>query len=138
MSEINKSIGSITSKITEHGAPVIEQLLDKLTGKGALVKYNFEDLKIEMPSATDPKGRTIGGSKMIIHGTITVSARVQKINNESEGSISKSGNVNDSYGSMRKNSDNITTNNIEKESFKTLDDEPALKDYDSSNEISST
>jgi hypothetical protein len=39
---------------------------------------------------------------------------------------------------MRKNSDNITTNNIEKESFKTLDDEPALKDYDSSNEISST
>ena len=60
MSEINKSIGSITSKITEHGAPVIEQLLDKLTGKGALVKYNFEDLKIEMPSATDPKGRTIG------------------------------------------------------------------------------
>ncbi|WP_415312119.1 hypothetical protein [Candidatus Nitrosocosmicus sp. FF01] len=138
MSEINKSIGSITSKITEHGAPVIEQLLDKLTGKGALVKYNFEDLKIEMPSATDPKGRTIGGGKMIIHGTITVSARVQKINNESEGSISKSGNVNDSYGSMRKNSDNITTNNIEKESFKTLDDEPALKDYDSSNEINST
>ena len=75
---------------------------------------------------------------MIIHGTITVSARVQKINNESEGSISKSGNVNDSYGSMKKNSDNITTSNTEKESFKTLDDEPALKDYDSSNEISST
>jgi hypothetical protein len=33
MSEINKNLGKITETISEHGAHVIEQLLDKLTGK---------------------------------------------------------------------------------------------------------
>ncbi len=138
MSEINKNIGNITSKITEHGAPVIEQLLDKLTGKGALVKYSFEDLKIEMPSATDPNGRNIGSGKMTIHGTITISARVQEINDGrgDTGSIDSSRN-NQYYDNTRKNSENATTNKTEKEEFKTIDDEPALKDY-SSNDSNST
>ena len=135
MSEINKNIGNITSKITEHGAPVIERLLDKLTGKGALIKYDFEDLKIEMPSATDPKGRNIGGGKMTIHGTITISARVQKINDGSGGgNLSSPGNENHNYGSTARISEDITINNTEKEQFKTLDDEPALKDYSSNND----
>ena len=140
MSEINKNIGNITSKITEHGAPVIERLLDKLTGKGALIKYNFEDLKIEMPSATDPKGKTIGGGKMTIHGTITISARVQKINDGSPGggNISSPENNNYNYGSTTRNNEGITLNNTDKEQFKTLDDEPALKDYSSNNNDSNT
>ena len=140
MSEINKNIGNITSKITEHGAPVIERLLDKLTGKGALIKYNFEDLKIEMPSATDPKGKTIGGGKMTIHGTITISARVQKINDGSPGggNISSPENNNYNYGSTTRNIEGITLNNTDKEQFKTLDDEPALKDYSSNNNDSNT
>ena len=140
MSEINKNIGNITSKITEHGAPVIERLLDKLTGKGALIKYNFEDLKIEMPSATDPKGKTIGGGKMTIHGTITISARIQKINNGSPGggNISSPGDNNYNYGSTKRNNKGITLNNTDKEQFKTLDDEPALKDYSSNNNDSNT
>ena len=140
MSEINKNISNITSKLTEHGAPVIERLLDKLTGKGALIKYNFEDLKIEMPSATDPKGKTIGGGKMTIHGTITISARIQKINNGSPGggNISSPGDNNYNYGSTKRNNEGITLNNTDKEQFKTLDDEPALKDYSSNNNDSNT
>jgi hypothetical protein len=139
MSEINKNIGNITSKITEHGAPVIERLLDKLTGKGALIKYDFEDLKIEMPSATDPKGRTIGGGKMTIHGTITISAKVRKINDGSGGdNLSSPGNDNHNYSSTARNSESITINNTEKEQFKTLDDEPALKDYSSNNDSNTT
>lgn len=140
MSEINKNIGNITSKITEHGAPVIEQLLDKLTGKGALVKYSFEDLKIEMPSATDPNGRNIGSGKMTIHGTITISARVQEINDGSGGTGSSSSNSsrnNQYYDNSRNNNENATINKTEKDEFKTIDDEPALKDY-SSNDSNST
>jgi len=138
MSEINKNIGNITSKLTEHGAPVIERLLDKLTGKGALVKYSFEDLKIEMPSATDPNGRNIGAGKMTIHGTITISARVQEINDGRGGTGSNSSSRNNQYYSnAQKNNENATINKTEIEEFKTTDDEPALKDY-SSNDSNST
>jgi hypothetical protein len=132
MSEINKNLGNITSKITEHGAPVLERLLDKLTGKGALIKYSFEDLKIEMPSATDPNGRNIGAGKMTIHGTITISARVQDINDGRgvAGNANSSRN-NEHSGNTLRNNENTTINRTDKEEFKTIGDEPALKDYSS-------
>ena len=133
MSEVNKNIGNITSKITEHGAPVLERLLDKLTGKGAIVKYSFEDLKIEMPSATDPNGRNIGGGKITIHGTITISATVQEIKENRGGTgSSNSSRTDEDYGSMLKNNENTTANKTENEEFKTIDNEPDLKDYSSS------
>lgn len=138
MSEINKNIGNITSKITEHGAPVLERLLDKLTGKGALVKYSFEDLKIEMPSATDPNGRNIGAGKMTIHGTITISARVQDINDGHgvTGNVNGSTNNEHSDNTLR-NNENTTIDRTDKEEFKTIGDEPALKDYSSNDSNSS-
>lgn len=133
MSEVNKNIGNITSKITEHGAPVLERLLDKLTGKGAIVKYSFEDLKIEMPSATDPNGRNIGGGKITIHGTITISATVQEIKENRGGTgSSNSSRTDESYRSMLKNNENTIANKTENEEFKTIDNEPDLKDYSSS------
>jgi len=137
MSEINKNIGNITSKITEHGAPVLERLLDKLTGKGAIVKYSFEDLKIEMPSATDPNGRNIGGGKMTIHGTITISATVQEIKENRGGTgSSNSSRTDEDYDSMLKNNENTTANKTENEEFRTIDNEPDLKDYSSSSSSS--
>jgi hypothetical protein len=138
MSEINKNIGNITSKITEHGAPVLERLLDKLTGKGALVKYSFEDLKIEMPSATDPNGRNIGAGKMTIHGTITISARVRDINDGRgvTGNVNSSRN-NEHSGNILRNNENTTIDRTDKEEFKTIGDEPALKDYSSNDSNSS-
>lgn len=79
MNEMNKNLGKITETISEHGAPVIEQLLDKLTGKGAQVKYSFQDLKVEMPAATKPDGKTVKGGKLNVNGTITISAKVIKV-----------------------------------------------------------
>jgi hypothetical protein len=76
MSEINKNLGKITETISEHGAPVIEQLLDKLTGKGAQIKYSFQDLKVDMPAATKPDGKTVKGGRFNVNGTITISAKV--------------------------------------------------------------
>ena len=139
MSDINKNIGNITSKITEHGAPVIERLLNTLTGKGALVRYSFEDLKIEMPSATDPNGRTIRGGKMTIHGTITISAKMHDLNDTSGGSAgsaaaaaaSTSSNSED-YDKTLRATDKRLVDSVRRDRLKTSDDEPALRDYNSS------
>ena len=145
MSEINKNIGNITSKIAEQGAPVIERLLDKLTGKGALIKYSFEDLKIEMPSATDPKGRNIGGGKMTIHGTVTISAKVQNLGDTNSGGMGSTGisiNKNENYENTLRanamNNNNSLVDSTDTDQFKTSDDEPALRDYKSSDNTSST
>ncbi|HSA74653.1 MAG TPA: hypothetical protein VLE21_00520 [Candidatus Nitrosocosmicus sp.] len=143
MSDINKNIGNITSKITEHGAPVIERLLNTLTGKGALVRYSFEDLKIEMPSATDPNGRTIRGGKMTIHGTITISAKMHDLNDTSGGSAgsaaaaSTSSNSQDYDKTLRATNKSLA-DSVKKDQLKTSDDEPALRDYNSSDNAIST
>ncbi|VFJ15287.1 hypothetical protein [Candidatus Nitrosocosmicus franklandus] len=132
MSEINKNIGNITSKIAEQGAPVIERLLDKLTGKGALIKYSFNDLKIEMPSVKDPNGRNIREGKITIRGTIAVSARVQHLedqNNDMKGTGISISNENSESASESKDNnlvDYTTGHNLE-----TSAEEPALRDYNS-------
>lgn len=141
MSEINKNIGNITSKIAEQGAPVIEQLLDKLTGKGALIKYSFEDLRIEMPSATDPNGRNLGGGKMTIRGTVTISAKVQKIGDTGSDGIASTGismNNNENYDNTLRaaatNNSSGLVDSTQEDQFKTSDAEPALRDYKSSSD----
>jgi hypothetical protein len=144
MSEISKNLGNITNKLTEQGAPLIEQLLNKLTGKGALIKYSFEDLNIEMPSATDPKGRNRGGGRMTIHGTITISAKMHKIANlnSSNGSgsgISNSGNsfkyerslTSDTLGSDTTSSTTASINQTTSQHVNNTNNEPALRDYNS-------
>lgn len=141
MSEITKNLGNITSKITQSGAPIIEQLLDKLTGKGALIRYSFEDLNIEMPSATDPKGRTTGGGRMSIHGTITISAKVHKITSTTSSAsgttISSSKDYLDSGRTSETISQNINSNTTgsigqaPNQFVNEKDNEPALRDYNS-------
>ncbi len=140
MSEITKNLGNITSKITQSGAPVIEQLLDKLTGKGALIRYSFEDLNIEMPSATDPKGRNMGGGRMSIHGTITISARVHKITSSTSSSSSSSNSSNEYLeNSLTSETTNQTITGTSASSIgqtterfvDNKDNEPALRDYNS-------
>lgn len=82
MNEMNKNLGKIKETISEHGAPVIEHLLDKLTGKGAQVKYSFQDLKVEMPTATKPDGKTVKGGRLNVNGTITISAKVIRVQDD--------------------------------------------------------
>ena len=51
MNQFNNNLNKITHKISEEGPPILEQLIEKLTGKGAVVTYSFDNLKIEMPKA---------------------------------------------------------------------------------------
>ena len=81
MNQLNNNLNKITHKISEEGAPILEQLVEKLTGKGAIITYSFNNLKIEMPTAKGPEGRQIGGGKLTVNGTVRISAVVHKKNN---------------------------------------------------------
>ncbi len=81
MNQLNNNLNKITHKISEQGAPVLEQFVEKLTGKGAIITYSFSDLKVEMPIDKGPEGRQIGGGKLTVNGNVRISAEVHKKNN---------------------------------------------------------
>jgi hypothetical protein len=81
MNQLNNNLNKITHKISEEGAPVLERLIEKLTGKGAIITYSFNNLKIEIPTAKGPEGRQIGGGNLTVNGTLRISAEVHKKNN---------------------------------------------------------
>jgi hypothetical protein len=59
-------------------AEVIAQLFDRLTGKGASVTYNFENLVIDMPKAQGPGGRDMGAAKWTINGRIMITGEAHQ------------------------------------------------------------
>ena len=63
-------------------AEIISHLFDKLTGKGASVSYNFEDLVIDMPRAQGPDGRALGSAKWTINGRIVIAAESHESSEE--------------------------------------------------------
>ena len=83
MNQLNNNLNKITHKISEEGAPILEQLIEKLTGKGAVVTYSFDNLKIEMPKAQGHEGCQICSGNLTVNGTIRISAVVHKTNNGS-------------------------------------------------------
>lgn len=38
---------------------IITEILDRLTGKGALIEYSFENLTIDLPKATGLNGKEL-------------------------------------------------------------------------------
>jgi hypothetical protein len=83
MNQLNNNLNKITHKISEEGAPVLEQLIEKLTGKGAVVTYSFDNLKIEMPKAQGHEGCQICSGSLNVNGTIRISAEVHRKNSGS-------------------------------------------------------
>ena len=63
-------------------AEVIGQLFDRLTGKGASVTYNFENLVIDLPRAQGPGGRDMGSAKWTINGRIVITAEAHQTSEE--------------------------------------------------------
>ena len=55
--EVSKNIEQNASKWSE----LIKELVDKLTGKDMAVTYEFSNLEIDMPRASGPGGKEIGG-----------------------------------------------------------------------------
>jgi len=80
MNQLNNNLNKITHKISEEGVPILEQLVEKLTGKGAVITYSFDNLKIEMPKAEGHEGCQICSGNLTVNGSIRISAEVHKKN----------------------------------------------------------
>ena len=63
-------------------AEVIAQLFDRLTGKGASVTYNFDNLVIDIPKAQGPGGREMGSAKWVINGRIMITGEAHQTSEE--------------------------------------------------------
>jgi hypothetical protein len=63
-------------------AEVIGQLFDRLTGKGASVTYNFDNLIIDIPRAQAPGGRDMGSAQWTINGRIMITAEAHHTSEE--------------------------------------------------------
>ena len=63
-------------------AEVIAQLFDRLTGKGASVTYDFDNLVIDIPRAQGPGGRDMGGAKWTVNGKILITWEAHKTSDE--------------------------------------------------------
>src|ERR687889_626907 len=59
-------------------AEIIGQLLDRMTGKGASVTYEFDNLVIDIPRAQGPGGRDMGSAKWTINGKLRIKAGAEE------------------------------------------------------------
>jgi hypothetical protein len=66
-----------TSQVSGQWADLIEQLFDRLTGKGAAVTYTFENLIIDIPRAVGPSGQEIGSAEWTINGRLVITAETR-------------------------------------------------------------
>lgn len=55
---------------------VVKDIVDKLTGKDMEVTYDFENLEIDIPKATGPKGKELGSAKWKINGKFIISTQL--------------------------------------------------------------
>lgn len=67
-----------TKETTTQWADLMAQLFDRLTGKGARVTYNFENLEIDIPRAVGPQGQDLGSAKWTVNGRLTMTAEAHK------------------------------------------------------------
>ena len=63
-------------------ADLIGQFLDRMTGKGASVTYDFNNFVVDMPRAQLPGGRDMGSAKWTINGKVLITWEAHKTSDE--------------------------------------------------------
>ena len=71
-------IGRVAQQISDQGPPIVEKIIDKLTGMNTQITYEFDNLKISLPNAEGPKGEQIARGKLTINGGLKVSTSFVK------------------------------------------------------------
>ena len=56
---------------------LLTQLVDKITGKDVSITYRFDNLEINVPKATGPKGGEVGSAKWNINGKVIIHSQLQ-------------------------------------------------------------
>ena len=57
-------------------AELLTQLVDKITGKDVSITYRFDNLEINVPKATGPKGQELGSAKWNINGKVVIHSQL--------------------------------------------------------------
>ena len=74
MSNSNNNIAKTEQSSSSHWAELMEELFDRLTGKGASVTYSFENFVVDIPKAVGPRGQELGSAKWTVNGKIQITA----------------------------------------------------------------
>jgi hypothetical protein len=56
---------------------MLTQLVDKITGKDVSITYRFDNLEINVPKATGPKGQELGSAKWNINGKVVIHSQLE-------------------------------------------------------------
>jgi hypothetical protein len=59
---------------TTQWADLIATLFDRLTGKEAVITYEFDNLIVDIPKAAGPGGKELGSAKWTINGKLIIKA----------------------------------------------------------------
>ncbi len=59
---------------TTQWADLISTLFDRLTGKEAVITYEFDNLVVDIPKAAGPGGKELGSAKWTINGKLIIKA----------------------------------------------------------------
>jgi hypothetical protein len=64
---------NINSKSTQW-VDLISALFDRLTGKEAVVTYEFDNFVVDIPKAAGPGGKELGSAKWTVNGKLIIKA----------------------------------------------------------------
>jgi hypothetical protein len=84
MSQNSDKAGKISQQISEQAPPMIDKIIDKLTGTNASITYFFENFEIGIPNIRGPKGQQINGGKFTINGSNRISTELHNIKERKE------------------------------------------------------
>ena len=72
--DTNQDSQENTNSKTTQWVDLISALFDRLTGKGAIITYEFDNLVIDIPKAAGPGGKELGSAKWTINGKLIIKA----------------------------------------------------------------
>ena len=58
-------------------AELLTQFVDKITGKDVSITYRFDNLQMNVPKATGPKGQELGNAKWNINGKVVIHSHLE-------------------------------------------------------------
>ena len=66
-----------TQERASQWAELLTQLVDKITGKDVAITYQFDNLEINVPKATGPKGQELGSARWNINGKVVIHSQLE-------------------------------------------------------------
>ena len=77
--EVSEAANYVGKKVKESGSQwdgMLNEVVDKLTGKNMEVTYNSQNFEIDIPKATGPEGKELGGAKWRLDGKFTLTTKL--------------------------------------------------------------